>query len=108
MNRAAILVALLLLAACVHDVRSDDRLARSIEASVTLPASAFALTSYRRYYAWVDGKRDTVEAVYDRSGPPKRLWLPHDELPIILDGGCSVVHFNYEVVSRTVHELRCN
>ena len=108
MNRAAVFIALPLLAACVHNSRTDEHLAKSIEATVTLPAGASTLTSYRRYYAWVDGKSDTVEAVYDRSGPPSRLWLSHDDLPIILDGGCGVIHFTYDLASRTVHDLRCN
>jgi len=99
----------ILLAGCAHDLGStEDQLMRMIEQSVALPEGAAPLSRYRRHYAWASGDPQAVEAVYTLGGKPDRLWLSADDLPIVLDGGCSVVTFKFEVARKTATNVRCN
>lgn len=86
---------------------AENRLMAKIEKKVRLPTGAAPLTVYRRHYAW-SGTRDIVHAVYARGGRPGRLWLALEELPIILDGGCSVISFDYDVERDRPLKVVCN
>ena len=108
MKRAMLLLTAILLGGCAHSLSSEDGLMKAIEDSVSLPREAAPLGRYRRHYAWVKDDRDTVMAVYALGGQPKRLWLPGDEMPIVLDGGCTVVTFRYHLKSKLISDLRCN
>jgi hypothetical protein len=108
MKRATLLLTAILLGGCAHSLRNEDYLMKSIESSVSLPKEAAPLRRYRRHYAWVKDDYDAVMAVYALGGQPKRLWLPNDEMPIVLDGGCSVVTFRYHLKTKLISELTCN
>ncbi len=73
---------------------------------MTLPPRAAPLRKYRRYYAWQE-EDITVQAVYELGGKPAQLWLPREEMPIILDGGCSVVSFTFDVRRDTAKDMSC-
>lgn len=99
----------ILLAGCAHDLGStEDQLMRTIEQRVALPEGAAPLSRYRRHYAWSSGDPQAVEAVYTLGGKPDRLWLSADDLPIVLDGGCSVITFKFEVARKAASNVRCN
>lgn len=103
------IVGAILLTGCAHDLRSDDeKLMGVIEQSVALPKGASPLQKYRRYYAWSPGDSQVIEAVYSLGGRADRLWLTADELPIVLDGGCSVVTFKFDVPTQRAMNVRCN
>lgn len=108
MKRATFLLTAILLGGCAHSLSNEDGLMKSIEGSVSLPKEAAPLGRYRRHYAWAKDDRDTVMAVYALGGKPRRLWLPEDEMPIVLDGGCTVVTFRYHLKSKLISDLRCN
>lgn len=108
MKRATFLLTAILLGGCAHSLSGEDGLMKAIEGSVSLPKEAEPLGRYRRHYAWAKEDHDTVTAVYALGGKPGRLWLPENEMPIILDGGCTVVTFQYHLKSRLVSDLRCN
>lgn len=108
MKSATILLTAILLGGCAHSLSNEDDLMRSIEGNVSLPKEAAPLGRYRRHYAWGKDDRDTVIAIYALGGKPARLWLPEDEMPIILDGGCTVVTFRYDLKSKLVSDLKCN
>lgn len=96
-----------LMPVCTNAADAEDRLMAKIEKQIRLPRGAANITTYRRHYAWSD-KRDTVYAVYERGGRPARLWLLLEEMPIILDGGCNVVTFDYDVVRDRPLNVTCN
>lgn len=87
-----------------------------IERKVTLPPKAFELDQYARYYA-SDGRRVVatyvrqVDAEDDRLNLAvgQRRWTKdQSELPITLDGGCSVVHVLFDPVAHQVERTFCN
>lgn len=99
----------ILLAGCAHGVGgTKEQLMHTIEKSIALPEGAAPLLRYRRHYAWSSSDPQVVEAVYTLGGRPDRLWLSSNDLPIVLDGGCSVITLRFEVKKRTVSNLRCN
>ena len=104
-----ILIALaLLVSGCAHHPDGNDRIMRRIEAAVSLPQGSAPLSHYRRHYAWANDQEGMVRAVYVQGGKPIRLWLAWDEMPIVLDGGCEVVSFSYDVHTERVSPARCN
>ncbi|HEX7952778.1 MAG TPA: hypothetical protein VF523_06875 [Burkholderiales bacterium] len=84
----------------------QERLMRRIERTVTLPGRAADLRKYRRYYAWRE-EDETVDAIYVLGGEPAQFWLPHNEMPIILDGGCSVIWFSFNVRRNIASDMSC-
>ena len=106
--RYSVTIALLALAGCAHVSDPNTRTMIRIESAVALPAESSSLLSYRRHYAWATDKPGVVDAVYVKGGKPKRLWLDHDELPVVLDGKCSVVSFSYDTATGNVFAMRCN
>jgi hypothetical protein len=80
---------------------------QTIEARIRLPAGAWPIGQYRRYYAFSNKDPDLVEAIYAKGGRPTRMWLNWDELPIIVDGGCSVIWVRYQVRAKRFVDLTC-
>lgn len=84
------------------------RLMDKIEAKVTLPPGSNPLAAYSRFYAWVDGTHAKVHAIYVSDTSPGRKWTTTDSLPVVLDGGCSIIELNYGVASDRVEWVVCN
>lgn len=86
---------------------ADEALLDRIEARVKLPTGAAPLASYARYYArQANGE---IVAIYLRLGDdaPGRRWVSERDLPLVADGGCSVVTIIVES-SGTVRSATCN
>ena len=90
----------------------QEQLMERIERDVRLPEGAGPLTSYARYYAWQqreDGVRKVIAVYVHLSGhEPGRHWVAENELPLILDGGCSLVGLSYNVTEWRVEHVSCN
>lgn len=86
---------------------AEDQLMAKIERTVKLPRGAAPIKKYRRHYTWTDEGR-TVWAVYALGGQPTKLWLPREDMPIYLDGGCSVVSFDFDVGRNSASNVTCN
>lgn len=108
MCRLTPLLIALALAGCVHELAPQDRTMRKIEAAVELPREAYSLTAYRRYYAASRDDPDLIVAVYEHGGRPTRMWLEWHDLPIVLDGGCSVIQLTFRRSTSRIETLRCN
>ena len=108
MRLFGIVFASLLTGACAHHLSADDKVAANIERLASLPKGALPIVRYSRHYAWSSRRKGVVEAVYDSEGKPGRIWLPWDEMPIILDGGCSVVTFSFDSATKSFERMRCN
>ena len=78
-----------------------------VEASAILPAGAHPLSGYARFYAWSDERR-TVRATFVGNEITGRKWVQYSELPVLNDGGCSVVNIVYDVAKGEVTKLWCN
>ena len=85
---------------------AETRLMDDIEAAVTLPEDASELSKYSRNYAYADGN---VVALYTTLDHPGRQWVvDRDKLPVIFDGGCSVIEIEYSLGTRTFSRVDCN
>jgi hypothetical protein len=81
-----------------------------IERDVRLPEGAGPLASYGRYYAWQD-REDGVRkvlAIYVRGQEPGRHWVTETQLPLIMDGGCSIVELTWNVAEARIETIGCN
>jgi hypothetical protein len=123
-----ILVTLVLLSGCNSQPErdADEKTANSrsvpqllmdqIEEEVQLPPEAYPLAEYARYYAFENGR---VYATYTTHVDPangdanlrtgERRWLTdRRKLPVLLDGGCSVVNVVYDSQEASVEQAFCN
>ena len=77
-----------------------------IEARVVLPKGSRPLREYTRHYAYSpDGK------VVGRfvSGADETKWLAdHRDLPLILDGGCSILTIEFDPATLRFDKVACN
>ena|SRR5215212_8111119 len=104
-----VLFGLLMLTGCVADYADDnDRRMRMIERSITLPPGAAPVAKYRRYYAWSRDDAGIVDAVYVLGGEPDNFWFPADDMPIVLDGGCTVISIEFSIATGEAISVRCN
>lgn len=82
----------------------------TLERNIVLPEGAGHLRDYARFYAGLvlDGKQ--VIFVLLRSDLSKRGMevVDADHLPVVFDGGCSVVHAVYEIESGSFKKIGCN
>ncbi|HTU12517.1 MAG TPA: hypothetical protein VMG08_16625 [Allosphingosinicella sp.] len=83
-----------------------------IEREIRLPAGADPLASYERSYAWQergDGVRKVIGVYLTPEGSNRgRRWVTEAELPLILDGGCSLVSLSYDVAAGRIDHVTCN
>jgi hypothetical protein len=79
----------------------------SIEARVSLPKGASPLNQYRRYYSFSENDPDLVQAIYEKGGRPAKMWLSWDQMPIIVDGGCSVIRLRFRASTKKFENVSC-
>ena len=88
-----------------QQLKQQARWMDETEARIQMPGGSAALESYARYYALDDGER--VVGVYITIVEPEnpqynvpigeRRWVNRrTELPVILDGGCTVVTVRFD------------
>jgi hypothetical protein len=92
--------------------RDAEAVMARIEAKTGIPSGA-PIASYDRFYAYAgDGGGKIVVAIYvrhDPGGPGKgRRWVAARDLPLIFDGGCSVVNLLFDLEADKVVKLSCN
>ena len=100
-------LAALLAQAAPHPTAEETALMDRIEREVRMPEGAQPLARYHRSYAWMGDR--TVIGIYEDFSPepPARNWIEPDALPVLNDGGCSVITiFYYPATSRL--NLMCN
>ena len=105
--RRLLILAPALLAGCAP--QSHEAIMAEIESKVVMPEGTPPLDHYARYYAMrSDG---SVVGEYISGGfreKPGRQWVEFDKLPLVYDGGCSVVTITYDPRWRIVSRPRCN
>jgi len=109
------LAALIALGACRQALPSNDAVAARIERKVLSRHPDVHLERYARFYA--HGPNASVQAVYvhanvgyepivGRSG--ETVWTTPDALPVIYDGGCSVLVIEYDAAADALQSFRCS
>lgn len=81
-----------------------------IEAVLVMPRRSEPLASYQRLYSWEpreDGVRK-VMGLYHARPEPGRRWVAANDMPVIMDGGCGVVTFTYDVATDRIEGIGCN
>ena len=112
----ASLIAILIVACSKNAEAPHKSTMDTVERQVQLPIGAAPLDEYARYYA-VDGNE--IVAIYislvDPTNPyynlqrGQRRWLAdHRKLPLINDGGCSVISFRYNPTTGKTDIPLCN
>jgi hypothetical protein len=85
------------------------QVAHELERMLVLPKGAKSLFEYTRYYAMVvqDG-RSMLRGEF--VGGPSKIIVVKSEasLPLIMDGGCSVVNVLFDVMAHKVVQIVCN
>jgi hypothetical protein len=111
-----------------------ENLMDQIESTIRLPNGAELLGRYARYYAF-DDKGDVVGVylilgddpsvckdgdgrtgdqcyILDWGGKDvragERVWVPTGKLPVVIDGGCTVVSIHFNRAKKSFDEVRCN
>lgn len=67
------------------------------------------LSEYSRVYAGrMEDGRYIVTGVLMRSRDSTVEIVPHEELPLVFDGGCDVITVKYDLQEKIVLSIRCN
>lgn len=94
------------------EAQARSELMDQIERQVRLPEGAGPLASYERSYAWQDrqdGYRKVLGVYLTPEGINRgRRWVAENELPLILDGGCSMITLTYDVATQRIEHIACN
>jgi hypothetical protein len=87
----------------------------SVEATIRMPAGSSSLKKYIRYYAGTVAKGHRVLLGHFELGPTAngadgevRLVRSKKDLPVVYDGGCSIISFRYDMTEKRVLNLSCN
>ena len=100
--------------ACQREPNDVLDLPMMIEAQVSEQRPDLDLSRYVRFYARETGD---ISAVYVLGGathqgrvrgPGTVAWVPIDELPVIMDGGCSVINVRYNEETKSEVSVFCN
>lgn len=81
---------------------------KRIETTITMPPGASPISAYTRYYSWADASRRKVAAVYDLGGKQTRIWLSPEKMIMIMDGGCGVITFTFDMLTGKPDSVACN
>ncbi|RYY76307.1 MAG: hypothetical protein EOO52_01985 [Gammaproteobacteria bacterium] len=83
----------------------------TIESDITLPKGAHSLAAYSRYYfiTDVDGlNKLTGYYIYEYAKSPGIYWIQPDSRPLMADGGCRVIHVEYDLINKKLIKTWCN
>jgi len=96
----------------------DAATLRKVEEGLKLPPGAASLASYNRYYSYADrdGRKVVVGLLVSAGNFPHEAEQPpsvhivknEDEMPLIFDGGCSVVNVVIDPLSPQDAKVWCN
>ncbi|RZZ88322.1 hypothetical protein [Pseudoxanthomonas winnipegensis] len=106
------LLAALLMSACTGPGAQhldDAQLVKTLEQQVRLPKDASPLSDYTRYYTLTADGMLVGVYVKDFDGGDRQAHLVSKrEMPLILDGGCSVINVRYDPDANKVLRVFCN
>ena len=83
----------------------------TIESNIALPKGAHPIATYSRYYyiTDVDGLNKLIGYyLYENAKNPGIHWIQPNSLPMMADGGCRVVHIEYDLINKKLLKARCN
>jgi hypothetical protein len=83
---------------------------KKIESQLKLPKSAYSLKRYKRFYAGeiVDGKK-VIVGIFLFNGKVRGVEITDLlHMPVVFDGGCSVLDFKFLIDENQVALLECH
>lgn len=101
--------------ACQKDDDTDKVLSSKIEKHLVAKHSDIDLKRFARFYAHEN--LGSVSAVYLFANPGyepmegeagKVYWVSTEEMPEVMDGGCSVINLAYNKITDTLISVSCN
>lgn len=109
----AISIVIIILSAPESDWMPSHDVVDKIESHIVMPEGAPPLQNYSRYYS---GRRfllwKTVIGVflYDDHADRKKSIniIKKEEFPVIFDGGCRFIRFEYDINSDRIQSIACN
>jgi hypothetical protein len=103
-------------AGCAPSAPTNEAVAGEIERQVQAAYPGLPLDRYARFYARLDN--GTVEGVFSYAGEEgyeisgsragEVLWTNRDDLPIIHDGGCTVISITFDARAKELIHAYCN
>jgi hypothetical protein len=112
---APLLILLGLAAACTPIADRDKALAAEIERQVAAAHPSLPMKRFARFYAHeTDGSIRAVYLYANEGSEPilgkagSVIWTTPDKLPVVYDGGCSVVTVTYDPGPKKLTGARCN
>jgi hypothetical protein len=87
------------------------RAVADLEATMTLPPGAKLITKYARYYTGeMEAGRPIILGilVLDDHRPAGTYIISETAMPLILDGGCTVITVKFDVHASQIESLACN
>lgn len=112
---AAILGLIVFGSACQQNDDANQALSSKIEKQLIAEHSDIDLRRFARFYA--HGNLGSVSAVYLFANPDydpmegeagKVYWVSTEEMPEVMDGGCSVINLAYNIITDTLISVSCN
>jgi hypothetical protein len=105
----------MLLISCNALTEDDVAIARKIEMQVTNRVPDMDLKNQARFYAHSKAGRVFAIYIYGADAetamvgiPGTSSWVTEQNLPVVNDGGCSVVHIVFDTKKQKIEELYCN
>jgi hypothetical protein len=87
----------------------------SVEATLSMPEGSSSLKKYIRYYAGTVVKGHRVLLGHFERGPSAtgadgevRIAKSKEDLPVVFDGGCSIIFLRYDMTERRPLNFSCN
>ena len=83
----------------------------TIESNIALPKGAHPIATYSRYYyiTDVDGLNTLIGYYLNENAKnPGVHWAQPNSLPMMADGGCRVVHIEYDLINKKLLKSTCN
>lgn len=81
-----------------------------MEKELRLPVGSYPLSSYDRFYAKDLTQHGVIHGVFrHRVGRQGEVRIvPSSSLPVIFDGGCSIIRLRYSIATQQVDYIACN
>lgn len=93
-------------------VDEHSRIMNKIENDVTMPSGAGRVRDYERLYAWhfESGSSHAISviATYQLGAKNERHWINELDMPVILDGGCSLVSLTFDRETEKIISISCH
>lgn len=100
---------------CSNSEVADSEIAKVIELRLLKTHRDIELERFARFYSHVDSNHVEATFLFANAGYQPIVgqaghahWVSPDQVPRVMDGGCSVINIRYHVPSKTIVSMFCN